>query len=148
MKRKIISPDELKNAVKDYLDGWSMIDIAKKCNSSYDTMRYALKVALNCESPSSYRKQYWEENNYIPIKIRNNDETNNLPKSNKLLSQKCIPVLASLIKDREASHAEIARQRCCSREYVGKVAEASALCGLEVSRLGSSAERTKRGAVS
>ena len=148
MKRRIISPDELKDSVMQYLDGWSMIDIAKKYKFSYDTMRYALKVALNCESPALYRKQYWKENNHIPVKLRNISKINDLPKVNKLTNTKCIPVLASLIKDREMSHSEIARQRCCSREYVGKVAEGAALSGLDVSRLGKSADNCIRGKIS
>lgn len=148
MKRKIISPDDLQKIVKDYLDGWSMCDLAKEYKFSYDTIRYAIKSAIDSDTPSAYRKEYWKRNNFIPVKVRNEGSDLSSDKINSMLQNKCIPIVVSLIKNREMSHSEIGRSRCCSREYVGKVAEACASYGLDVSRLGKSADNCNRGKIS
>jgi len=136
MKRKVINVDLQQEIVKQYLDGWSMTDLAGLYKISLESVRDVLKASMNTKSPCQARKSLWAQNKFVPVHLKERIDKDGKKGKQKsgIGNLKSIPVAAELIKDRDITHSELGRKLKVSREYVGQIAESLATHGVDVSR--------------
>jgi transposase-like protein len=127
VKSKLISPEKIAQFVADYMEGASVVDLARMHGISYEGARQILVKELHHPRPHQVRKADWEAKN---VKIVSTTQT----RVSRTRKSKLIPIVKELVLNKDKSFAAIANDLNISRERVGQVAELCALAKWDVSR--------------